>query len=244
VTEPLEPTATGSSSVAAGGGGVVGVRTALVRYLGGAVAVIVAVAAGFWAIGAVGDREPELILADGAETEEATEEETEPPTEEETEPPTEEETEPPTEAETEPPTEAETEPPTEAETEPETEPETETEPEPATETETEPATEEETEPEPARIDPSTVTIQVLDGFQVDAGAAAQEVSATVRELGYQVIAENRALRYSITTVLYTAGSQAAAEQVARDLGVDVVAEKPDNLSDTVMVHIVVGADRG
>jgi hypothetical protein len=139
---------------------------------------------------------------------------------------------------------SETEPPTEAETEPETEPETETEPEPATETETEPATEEETEPEPARIDPSTVTIQVLDGFQVDAGAAAQEVSATVRELGYQVIAENRALRYSITTVLYTAGSQAAAEQVARDLGVDVVAEKPDNLSDTVMVHIVVGADRG
>jgi hypothetical protein len=89
-----------------------------------------------------------------------------------------------------------------------------------------------------------VSIQVLDGYRADGGAAARAVAATLRDTGYRVVAENPALAYDVTTVLYTAGNEPAARQVAADLGAGVVREKPANLSDQVAVHVVVGADRG
>ncbi|MGM0617587.1 MAG: LytR C-terminal domain-containing protein, partial [Actinomycetota bacterium] len=102
----------------------------------------------------------------------------------------------------------------------------------------------EPEPEPDRIDPSTVTVQVLDGYQADGGAAAATVAAELADVGYRIIAQNPALRYEVTTVLWTSGSQAAGQQVAEDIGAGEVRQQPGNLSESVMVHVVVGADRG
>ena len=92
--------------------------------------------------------------------------------------------------------------------------------------------------------PDSVTIQVLDGYQADGGAAASSVAAMLREEGYRVVAENPSLRYEVTTVLWTPGFEAQAEQVAADLGAAEVREQPGNLSEQVQVHVVVGADRG
>ena len=98
--------------------------------------------------------------------------------------------------------------------------------------------------QPDRIDPGTISVQVLDGYQADGGAAADAVADELAADGYQIIARNPAIAYAVTTVLWTAGSQAAAEQVARDIGATEVGEQPGNLADSVMVHVVVGADRG
>lgn len=91
--------------------------------------------------------------------------------------------------------------------------------------------------------PDSVTVQVLDGYQADDGSAAASVASALREIGYRVVAENPSLRYEVTTVLWTAGFEAQAHQVAADLGGAEVRQKPDNLSDQVQVHVVVGADR-
>lgn len=91
--------------------------------------------------------------------------------------------------------------------------------------------------------PDSVTVQVLDGYQADGGSAAASVASELRETGYRVVAENPSLRYEVTTVLWTAGFEAQAHQVAADLGGAEVRPKPDNLSDQVQVHVVVGADR-
>ena len=92
--------------------------------------------------------------------------------------------------------------------------------------------------------PDSVTVQVLDGYQADGGAAASAVAASLREDGYRVVAENPSLRYEVTTVLWTSGHEAQARQVASDLGAAEVRQQPGNLSEQVQVHVVVGADRG
>lgn len=98
--------------------------------------------------------------------------------------------------------------------------------------------------EPPAIDPSGVTIQVLDGS--DDGADQDTVVACLEAAGYSsLITSNQArTTYSTTTVFYTAGedSQAAAEQVAQALGLTAVEEQPGNLSDSVPVHVVTGQD--
>jgi len=120
----------------------------------------------------------------------------------------------------------------------------ETEPEPD---ETEP---DETEPDagddaegdasPA-IPPEDISVQVLDG---GGGAAADAVAAELSDAGYRIIAQNPALPYEVTTVLWTAGFEAEGRQVAAEIGAAEVREQPGNLSENVMVHVVVGADRG
>jgi len=99
------------------------------------------------------------------------------------------------------------------------------------------------EPEDARIPPDSITVQVLDGYQQDGGDAARAVVAELRELGYRVVAENPAIAYEITTVLWTEGNEDAARQIAEDIGAAEVREQPGNLSAQVTVHVVVGADR-
>ncbi|TVR18809.1 MAG: LytR family transcriptional regulator [Nitriliruptor sp.] len=94
------------------------------------------------------------------------------------------------------------------------------------------------------MDPSTVTVQVLDGFQADGGAAAGVVARELEGAGYRIIARNPAVRYDVTTVLWTAGSEDAGRQIAADIGAPAAREQPGNLSTSVMVHVVVGADRG
>ena len=107
-----------------------------------------------------------------------------------------------------------------------------------------PSPEEPSGDEPARIAPETVSVQVLDGFQDDGGTAADGVAAQLTDAGYRVVAQNPALRYDATTVLWTEGNEAEGQQVARDIGAAEVREQPGNLSTSVMVHVVVGSDRG
>lgn len=95
-----------------------------------------------------------------------------------------------------------------------------------------------------RIDPGTITVQVLDGYQADGGSAADAAAAELRDLGYDVVAENPALRYEATTVLWSPGGEEAARQVAAEIGAAEVRAQPGNLSEAVAVHVVIGADRG
>lgn len=105
-----------------------------------------------------------------------------------------------------------------------------------------PATET-SEPPTDDLDPSAITIQVLDGVLTDNGQAMSDVVTQLEDLGYDVIATNRARQpYEQTTVFYTAGHEAQARKVADAIGASVVQEQPGNLSDSVQVHLVVGAD--
>lgn len=93
------------------------------------------------------------------------------------------------------------------------------------------------------IPPQQITVQVLDAAD-DEGVAAGDVAATLREDGYRVVAEHPAIRtYQQTTVFYSPGHEASARQIAAEYGFPRVGPMPDNLNDTVRVHIVVGRDR-
>lgn len=95
-----------------------------------------------------------------------------------------------------------------------------------------------------RIAPEEVTVQVLDGYRDDGGSAAAAVASQLREEGYPVVAENPAISYEVTTVLWTSGFEAEARQVAAEIDAAEVREQPGNLSTQVHVHVVVGADHG
>lgn len=144
-----------------------------------------------------------------------------------------------------------------AEDDPDTDPETGPEPDPEPDDQSpedgaeDGSTEAEPDPEPdggedqpLRIEPDTVSVQVLDGYQQDGGSAADAVAAQLADEGYRIVARNPALRYDVTAVLWTAGNEEAGKQIARDIGAAEVREQPGNLSTAVMVHVVVGADRG
>ena len=108
------------------------------------------------------------------------------------------------------------------------------------------------EPAPAtessdEVDPGSVSIQVLDAVGGEGGdAAAQEVADELRAAGFNVVVINRAGRtYEVTTVFWSEGQQAGGQQVAAAIGAGRAEETPDEvqLSDSVDVHVVVGADR-
>lgn len=90
---------------------------------------------------------------------------------------------------------------------------------------------------------SEITVQVLDAAGDD-GSAAEDAAGRLRELGYQVVAVNRAVRtYESSTLFYTEDHEPDARLIAEDLTqFDVVDEAPDNLSSSVDVHAVVGQD--
>lgn len=100
--------------------------------------------------------------------------------------------------------------------------------------------------EPATVDPSSVSIQVLDAIGEDDGAAARAVADELREAGYDVVVVNRAGReYDVTTVFWSSGQEVGGQQVAAAIGAGQAEATPDEvqLSDSVDVHVVVGADR-
>lgn len=100
-------------------------------------------------------------------------------------------------------------------------------------------------PTPAEptVDPSTVSVQVLDADGVPGDASSDRASAAIAAAGYRVAARNAAsITYDVTTVLYTAGNETAARELAAALGYREVREKPDNLSPSVELHVVVGRD--
>ena len=112
-----------------------------------------------------------------------------------------------------------------------------------TPTEPSPTGSSEPEPPPPTIAPSSISVQVLDAAG-DNGSKAREVSRALRDAGYRVVAESKARRiYDESTAFYTRGHQPAARQIAGFLpAFDVVEEKPDTLTDSVNVHVVVGKD--
>lgn len=109
-------------------------------------------------------------------------------------------------------------------------------------------TEPEPEPEPTEtVDPASVSIQVLDAVGGEDGrAAAEAVAEELRAAGYDVVVVNRAGRtYEETTVFWSTDQEAAGRQVAAELGAARAEATPSevSLSDSVDVHVVVGADR-
>ncbi|MEX2503535.1 MAG: LytR C-terminal domain-containing protein [Egicoccus sp.] len=210
---------------------------ALARKLGAGLAVIVVTSGAFAFVGTLDDEPPaDLVPAGDEGADEQPTTSPDEPTSEPTSEPTD-----PAPSETEPEPETTDEPTEEASEEPDPEPTSEeSEPEPDPEPEPEPTTEEPA----ATVPPGDVTIQVLDGYKADGGAAMRGVAEDLRGQGYRVVAENEALDYQVTTVLWTEGNEAAARQVAAAIGAGDVRPQPGNLSESVAVHVVVGADRG
>ena len=86
-----------------------------------------------------------------------------------------------------------------------------------------------------------VTAQVLNGT---ASPAADDLMADrLADLGFSVVSvESSSKAYPDTTVFWSTGAaEAAAEALARRFGW-IAQPKPDNLSDEVSLHVVVGAD--
>ena len=132
----------------------------------------------------------------------------------------------------------------EAEPTPSESAEDEPDPEPDPEPSEEPSTEPSTEPFEPTIDPSTVSVQVLDGDGVEGRAETEAVAERLREAGYNVVVVNDASRtYEETTVFWTAGFETQGREMAQLFGFPEAAPKVDNLSDQVQVHLVVGADQ-
>ncbi|MBW3562393.1 MAG: LytR C-terminal domain-containing protein [Actinobacteria bacterium] len=90
---------------------------------------------------------------------------------------------------------------------------------------------------------SSISVQVLDATGGD-GDALDAAVEDLRELGYQVVASSRAVRtYDRSTLFFTDGHRGDAVQIQQDLPeFGVIEDKPDNLSDAVDVHVIVGLD--
>ncbi|HVL64136.1 MAG TPA: LytR C-terminal domain-containing protein [Actinomycetota bacterium] len=100
---------------------------------------------------------------------------------------------------------------------------------------------EKTEASPA-VSFAGTTVQVLNGTGGVTGAA-ERMADRLARLGFEVIAVDDALgNFSRTTVYWTsAASRPQAEALAGANGW-IVEPKPDNLSTTVDVHVIVGLD--
>ena len=86
-----------------------------------------------------------------------------------------------------------------------------------------------------------ITIQILNGTSSE--LAGTDMSDELTGLGFNVVVVNQASKpYAETTVFWsTDASQEAAEALAARF--DWVAQpKPDNLTDSVSIHVVVGED--
>ncbi|HEX2241316.1 MAG TPA: LytR C-terminal domain-containing protein [Actinomycetota bacterium] len=87
-----------------------------------------------------------------------------------------------------------------------------------------------------------VSVQVLNA--TPDSAAGDRMAERLAELGFQVVTVQPAGQtYEQTTVFWShEGAEDAARALAERYGW-LVAERPDNLSETVDVHVVVGADQ-
>jgi hypothetical protein len=201
-------------------------RLSVRRALGGSVLVVVLVAAMFWAIGSVGSDDELVVAADeleAADAADASADEPDPPAEERA-----------------PQPEPEPDP---EEPEPQPDPEPDADPDTESDADAEPDAEPDEEAPVDDIDPGDVTVQVLDGLR-DGGSAAAGVADELESVGYRIVAQNPAILSDVTAVLWTAGNEEAARQVAAAIGAEEVRRQPGTLSDSVAVHVVVGADRG
>ena len=96
--------------------------------------------------------------------------------------------------------------------------------------------------------PADVTVQLLNGIGADGSAGVARVRTTLSDAGFRISASNPGRPYDVTTVFYTPGFEAQGRLVASTLEVSEVIVMTDlpperRLSSSVMVHVVVGADR-
>ena len=94
--------------------------------------------------------------------------------------------------------------------------------------------------------PQDVTVQLLNGSGVDGATA--PVRTVLTDAGFRITAASRARPRDVTTIYYTVDFEAEGRLVASVLGTDQVFPMTDlpperRLSSTVMVHVIVGADR-
>jgi hypothetical protein len=197
----------------------------LVRHLGAAVALVVVVAAAFWGIGQVQAEDTgDPLAASGSPTPAATTPAT-----------------PDSGATPTGPADAATPAPTTPDDDPTDEPTADATPPP--EPSPEPTVSEPVPSGQGDVDPAEISLQVLDAVLDDGGETAARVTDQLSADGFRVVARNQAIRrYAVTTVMYTPGNEAKAQQIAARYGYDRVEPQPGNLSNSVDVHLVVGAD--
>ncbi len=96
-------------------------------------------------------------------------------------------------------------------------------------------------PKPPRLITQDINVQVLNG--TSDGALDDAVAERLARLGFRIEAiDDSSVDYTNTTVFWSyPEAQEAAEILAERLGW-VARSKPSNLSDTVAIHVVVGAD--
>ena len=96
-------------------------------------------------------------------------------------------------------------------------------------------------PEPDPLITEGITVQVLNA--TDSAEADDHMADKLSKLGFTVVAvESASSRYDATTVFWsTEAAKEAAQRLADKFGW-VAEAKPENLSTTVSLHVVVGAD--
>jgi hypothetical protein len=96
--------------------------------------------------------------------------------------------------------------------------------------------------------PRDVSVQLLNGIGADGSAGVARVRSTLSDAGFRIVATSTGRAYDVTTIFYTVGFEDAARLVGAELDVRVIKPMTDlpaerRLSASVMVHVVVGADR-
>jgi cell division septation protein DedD len=96
-------------------------------------------------------------------------------------------------------------------------------------------------PEPEPLITEGITVQVLNA--TDSAEADDRMADELSKLGFTVVAvESASSRYDATTVFWsTEETKEAAQRLADEFGW-IAEAKPENLSTTVSLHVVVGAD--
>lgn len=218
-------------------------QLSLIKHLGAAAGLVVLVSAAFWGVGQVRAPEDDIAVGQVEETGEPARPEDDPT---DLDAILAEGSETPSEDATAEPTEAETSEPEASEEPTEDEPSEEPTPEPtatASETAKPEPTASETESSSQQFAPGDISIQVLDAVLDDGGEASKRVFDELKADGYRAVARNQAVKkYAVTTVMYTPGNEAKARQIAAQYGYSRVEPQPGNLSNSVDVHLVVGAD--
>jgi LytR cell envelope-related transcriptional attenuator len=98
-------------------------------------------------------------------------------------------------------------------------------------------------PSPTKLDGSGVTVQILNGTGGTVGAA-QRMADRLQPFGYEVVRLDNADRAFPQTTVYYGDPDAAdaAKALAEHFGWVFGGARPPNLSTTVSIHVVVGAD--
>jgi len=96
--------------------------------------------------------------------------------------------------------------------------------------------------------PADVSVQLLNGIGADGSSGVTRVRTTLAEAGFRIAASRDGRPYDVTTIFYTTGFEAEARLVGKVLDVTAINPMTDlpperRLSSSVMVHVVVGADR-